>query len=366
MPLSSSQLATLKNGATQVQLKEENPHRPGTKAHERYERYKVASTILEAGQFGATFQDLSGNFEKGYLTVLDQSADRASTSKRGAVEGTPDREGNARSKVPARDLAPKFSDTLMTEKIERVEMSPATIAALRGMIKEEIRAGNEEVQRVVAAKMEEAIAPLKEELEKEREYRKKLEHRIGILEDVIKAKGGGGGGGSEQVDSDVDKSVVVVGGFGEMEADATEKFVEDAFKDVNGVEEVFVTNPEPVVAFVRFDSDTAAMKFLRRQRRYQKFKDAHLWASENRSIEERRRVKILSKIKKFAIEYDNYEAKDIIVNYRTFKVHTRVGRKLVHLADVMDDASVLWAEGEHAAGDILKGAVEEVVEELSL
>ena len=194
--------------------------------------------------------------------------------------------------------------------------------------------------------------------------REKLEHRLGILEEVVKVKHGGGG--HEQVEPDVDKSVVVVGGFGEMDADAAEKYVEDAFDDAGGVELVFVTSPEPVVAFVRFESDTAATKFLRRQRRNQKFKDSGLWASENRSVEERRRVKVISKIKKFTIENENYEAKAVVVNYKSFKVHVRVGRKLVHWADVMDDATVQWTEGEHSAGEALRGAVEEVVEELIL
>eukprot|EP00959_Pyramimonas_sp_CCMP1952_P342685 7179374-Pyramimonas_sp.AAC.1 len=67
------------------------------------------------------------------------------------------------------------------------------------------------MERVVVSRMEEAIAPLKEELEQEREHRRKLEHRIGALEEVIKTRRGGGGGGgeNEQVEADVDKSVVV-------------------------------------------------------------------------------------------------------------------------------------------------------------
>eukprot|EP00959_Pyramimonas_sp_CCMP1952_P470446 9496653-Pyramimonas_sp.AAC.1 len=59
MPLSSAQISVLKNGATPVQFMEENPHWQGSKAYERYERYKVASTTGEAGLYGAMFQDLS-------------------------------------------------------------------------------------------------------------------------------------------------------------------------------------------------------------------------------------------------------------------------------------------------------------------
>ena len=53
--------------------------------------------------------------------------------------------------------------------------------------------------------------------------------------------------------------------------------------------------------------------------------ESKLWASENRSLIERRRCKAASKIKKGMIEHQGLEAKDIAVNYRKFSVRTRQG-----------------------------------------
>lgn len=58
---------------TQISFCAENPKRAGTKAHERYERYKLAKTVAEAIEFGASRSDITADIKNGYCTKLEQS-----------------------------------------------------------------------------------------------------------------------------------------------------------------------------------------------------------------------------------------------------------------------------------------------------
>ena len=69
MPLSQEQVDALKNPATMIEIQMENPKKPGSKAAERFDRYKGATTIQDATAKGANWQDLSSDFEKGFLKV---------------------------------------------------------------------------------------------------------------------------------------------------------------------------------------------------------------------------------------------------------------------------------------------------------
>jgi hypothetical protein len=53
-----------------IRFIQENPKRPDTKSHERYERYKHASTPETACQMGAALGDLHFDHKKGYLILL--------------------------------------------------------------------------------------------------------------------------------------------------------------------------------------------------------------------------------------------------------------------------------------------------------
>eukprot|EP00959_Pyramimonas_sp_CCMP1952_P399306 8366777-Pyramimonas_sp.AAC.1 len=64
MPLSAELISKLKQNDTEIEFKEENPRRPGSKPHERYDTYKVANTIGEATQHGAKWADLTSDFQK--------------------------------------------------------------------------------------------------------------------------------------------------------------------------------------------------------------------------------------------------------------------------------------------------------------
>ena len=53
MPLSSEQILALKQGDAKISFQMENPKKPGSKAWERFEKYKGALTIAEAQTHGA-------------------------------------------------------------------------------------------------------------------------------------------------------------------------------------------------------------------------------------------------------------------------------------------------------------------------
>ena len=74
------------------------------------------------------------DFEKGFLKVMDfLDEDMPPSTKRSAPEGTPDRESQARAstKVPPSQMMPQVLVPEVCDPVSKVEMSAATIAALR-------------------------------------------------------------------------------------------------------------------------------------------------------------------------------------------------------------------------------------------
>ena len=146
MPLSDEQLACLKDPGTGIFLQIGNPKKPGSKAYERYDKYKAAKTIGEAQSLGANWQDLTGDFEKAYLTLCKTNDDASmSANTRGAQQGTPDREASDRAKMPAtastganpsRAMIPVSEPRKLD--LDKVEISSATMQAFRMMMREEI------------------------------------------------------------------------------------------------------------------------------------------------------------------------------------------------------------------------------------
>ena len=103
IPLSQEQVLALKNADTKLMVQMENPKKIGSKAWDKFEKYKHAKSIGEATQAGANWQDVSVDFEKGFLKVVDSmDEDMPPSTKRSAPEGTADRESQARAcaKVP--------------------------------------------------------------------------------------------------------------------------------------------------------------------------------------------------------------------------------------------------------------------------
>ena len=82
----------------------------GTKASERYEKFKRAKTLAEPNEKGTNWQDVSSDFEKGFLRFGaghgEQDAAMSAPAKRSAPEGTPDRESQARAKTQLAEVVP--------------------------------------------------------------------------------------------------------------------------------------------------------------------------------------------------------------------------------------------------------------------
>ena len=56
-----------------IRFVDENPKKNGTKAFEKYERYKVAATVGHARELGASGTDLQFDYKRKYLTILDEN-----------------------------------------------------------------------------------------------------------------------------------------------------------------------------------------------------------------------------------------------------------------------------------------------------
>ena len=357
MPISKEHMEALKNGNTQIQFAQENPKKSGSKAWERYEAYKGATTIAQASEKKAGWQDLTADFEKGFLKItqdMDVEVVQAST-KRPAPEGTPDREAQARTKAQASDLLPRTLPTEVQDPISKVEMSAATIATLRAVMREEINTGMCALESRLTNKMDEQYIQMRKDLEEEKVARARLEERVAQLESNHVTKEN-----KNEVTEEVDKSIAVIGGFGERTVEEAEKLVHELLEHVQGFHEVSMVDSNSVVGLAQFDTAGNAMKFIRSQKKHAGIQHAGLWVAENRSRAERNRAKIVSKLKKFLIELGNMNPKDVMVNYKMFKVVVRVGSKLTPLASVNEEMDLDWHDENVTPADV-KTALEEFI-----
>ena len=101
MPLPQEQIEALKNPRTVIAYQDKNPKAPGTKAWDRYEKYKRATTVAEAKDKKAGWQDLTSDFEKGFLkfVTVEHMDTSGSAVKRQAPEGTPDKGGPGEEQI---------------------------------------------------------------------------------------------------------------------------------------------------------------------------------------------------------------------------------------------------------------------------
>ena len=364
---SQTQLEALKNPATIIQIQPDNPKKPGSKAFERFDRYKTATTIGDATNKGANWQDLTTDFEKEFLKIPDlMPVDAAGpgSTKRGAPAGTPDREADARSKMhSSAAMVPKILIPEANDPISKVEMSAATITALRAMMREEITNGMLEMEDRFSKKLEQAVGNMKDEVKVEREARQQLEERIARLETDSALKQGNSSQDKNYEFEDVDKAVAVVGGFVDKTVEELEALVEDMMRGVQGYKEMEIVDINPPIALATFDSPMQAMKFIRGQKRNPTVQTNKLWVSENRSRMERMRCKAVSKLKKFLIELGGLQPANIIVNYKKFSIMARINGKLTALACVGDDLGIEWLD-KNIVNEEVRTALETFVSEL--
>ncbi len=245
------------------------------------------------------------------------------------------------------------------DTVSKVEMSAGTIAALRGMMRDEIRSGMLEMEERFNKHLASSIGELREELNEEKTARKTLEQRLVALEER-KCKPWF----TPKVPEDpVDKSVVVLGGFLDKAVEEVESLVGEMMVGIAGYQDVDVIEVSPPIALAKFDSPLRALKFLRSQRKNDTIQTNKLWASENRSKAERIQCKLTSKIKKYLIELGNFDAKDVFASYKSFKVSARKNGKLVSVASVTTDGEVRW-DDEAVPGQEVMEAMDSFAAEL--
>ena len=250
--------------------------------------------------------------------MMDIDGEGQGSTKRPAPEGTPDREAQARTKAHASEMIPRSLPTELQDPISKVEMSAATIAALRMVVREEITNGMSAMENRITSKMDEQIGKMQQDMEEEKKARVLLETRLQVLEQKENLKSSPGDG----------KSIAVVGGFGEKTVEEAEELLRELLAHVDGFHEVTMVDSNTVVGLAQFHSPVQAMKFVRSQKKNEPIQKAGLWVSENRSKSERNRSKAVSKLKKFLIELRNFAPKDVIVSYKMFRVVVRLNGTL--------------------------------------
>ena len=355
MPLSEEQTKRLKTDGTLISFQTENPKKPGSKSWDRYEKYKASDTVGAASSLGASWSDISGDFERGYLTFKDENM--PGVSKRGAPNGTPDREAQTRAKHKPRDATSNPlmlalpSETSSNTGSAQLEMSAATIATFRAIMREELC----DFEQSISSRFETSVRQLREDLQRESHARKELEQRVACLEAAPRPAANS---------EDLDKTIAVIGGFGSLAANQAEGLIKDTLAEVEGFVDVYTTSPDPVVAFAQFTTHEKVQKFVRSQKKHVGMRQHKLWAAENKPAAERKRGKILSKIKKFSIELDNIEPRNILVNYRSCKVSFRHDGQLVHAAFVAEDGVVEWAAQNCPVSTQVQDAIRDFADDL--
>ena len=65
------------------------------------------------------------------------------------------------------------------------------------------------------------------------------------------------------------------------------------------------------------------------------------------------------------IELDGFDPKDVITNYKTFRVHARVNKRLEHIANIPEDFVPEWLNDD-IVGEDVKSAVQDFIDELEM
>ena len=141
--------------------------------------------------------------------------------------------------------------------------------------------------------------------------------------------------------NEADKSLVVMGGFVDKSIEEAEALLKELLAQVDGFHDVEMTDSMPPIGLAKFDSPAKALKFIHSQKKHEGLQAAKLWASENRTRAERQRLKVVSKLKKFMIEF-GFQANDVIANYKIHKLLARVTGKLVPVAVVNEELNIDW------------------------
>ena len=63
----------LKDPNLKISFRKDNPKRPGSKAFDRYEKYKKATTLKKARELGAIREDFINDADRGFLKVIQEA-----------------------------------------------------------------------------------------------------------------------------------------------------------------------------------------------------------------------------------------------------------------------------------------------------
>ena len=145
-------------------------------------------------------------------------------------------------------MVPKILISEANDPISKVEMSAATITALRAMMREEITNGMLEMDDRFNGKLQQAVGNMKEEVKVEREARQQLEERIARFEtrQFVPKK--------NYESEDVDKAVAVVGGFVNKTVEELDTLVEEMMRGAKGYKEMEIVDINPPIALATFDT----------------------------------------------------------------------------------------------------------------
>ena len=166
-------------------------------------------------------------------------------------------------------------------------MSAATIAALRMVVREEITNGMSAMENRIANKMHEQIGKMQQAMEEEKKARLLLETRLQILEQKENLKSSPGHDTEE-----VDRSIAVVGGFGEKTVEEEEEeSLRELFAHVDGFHEVNMVDSNTMVGFAQFHSPVQAMKFVRSQKKNEQIPVRKPEQVRTQPVESREQVK---------------------------------------------------------------------------
>jgi hypothetical protein len=212
--------------------------------------------------------------------------------------------------------------------------------------------------------MDATMENLRQQLEEEKTARQKEVETLTARIEKLEINATAAGGHPERFASGVasggsgdDEHVVVIGGFGVKPKPQAVKLITDIMRDVGGVGEVFATQPLPKVVFARFRTTEDMGRFLRTQKQHKGFCDAKLWASKNRTPEERRRGRALGAIKRKLIEVGGFSADNVILDWRKSAAHVVQGDEAPKVAEVKADGEIEWVQGSGVDIAATKAAV---------
>ena len=146
-------------------------------------------------------------------------------------------------------------------------------------MREEISIGMSAFESRLTNKMDDQFIQMKQDLEQERSARTMLEKRVAQLESKQATKEN-----TNDVTDAVDKSIAVIGGFGETTVEEAEKLAHDLLKHVHGFHEVSMVDGNAIVGLAQFDTPAHAMRFIRSQKKHPQIQTNKLWVAENRAL----------------------------------------------------------------------------------